>query len=233
MCTDVQVGRYVRYYEYLRGSAVQYERILFTDVTDVMFQGDPFDGLPDGELLCFLEDHRATIGRCESNSFWVRQIFGEEALRRLSNCRISCSGTTVRISFTAIESYVEQLLKYAPPKLMLRLRGHRGHDQGIHNFLIHTGALPHARLVENGEHVLTLAHTPPADIKVSSDSILTADGRRAPIVHQYTRHRFLREWITLSDHNLHPQLEVRFSEPPRVRRRLRCTCLLLRVKRTS
>ena len=188
LVTDVQVGRYTRYYEYLRGSIVRFERVLFTDVADVIFQRDPFAGLPDGELFCFLEDKRATIGQCSSNSLWVREVFGEEMLARLANCRISCSGTTIG-TLPAIEKYSELLLKHANPDVMMRLPiSGRGHDQGIHNVLIHTGALPNARVLENGDHVFTLARTPSAEIRIGSDGILTADGRKPAIVHQYNYH---------------------------------------------
>jgi hypothetical protein len=200
MVTHVQVGRYARYHEYLRGSVVRYERVLFTDVTDVIFQRDPFNGLPHGELLCFLEDKRATIGGCYDNSLWVRQIFGEEMLTRLANCRISCSGTTIG-THAAMESYAASLLNQARPEVMAKLRGYRGHDQGIHNVLIHTGALPHARLLENGDHVFTLAKVPSAEIKIDSNGILTGDGRKPAIVHQYNYHPAVLEWVRLANAN--------------------------------
>jgi hypothetical protein len=186
--TDVQVDRYARYCEYLCNSTTRFDRVLFTDVGDVLFQRDPFEGLPGGELFCFLEDKRATIGQCSSNSLWVRQIFGGEMLARLANCPISCSGTTIG-SYAAMEKYTELLLMHASPDVMMRLpTGSRGHDQGIHNVLLHTQALPNARVLENGDHVFTLARTPNAEIRISSDGILTADGRKPAIVHQYNYH---------------------------------------------
>jgi hypothetical protein len=199
MVTDVQVGRYARYYEYLRGSVIRFDRVLFTDVTDVIFQSDPFEGLPDGELLCFLEDKRTTIGRCRFNSSWVREIFGEEMLGRLADCRISCSGTTIG-THCAMEKYTELLLRHADPKVMMRLY-YRGHDQGIHNVLIHTGALSNARLVENGVHIFTLALTPSAEIRISSNGILTADGRKPAIVHQYNHHPAVLKSVQLAVSN--------------------------------
>jgi hypothetical protein len=39
---------YARYCEYLSGSIIQFERVLFTGVGDVIFS---FEGLPNGELL--------------------------------------------------------------------------------------------------------------------------------------------------------------------------------------
>src|SRR5262245_57307170 len=55
MIAHVQFGRFVRYGELLRGSDCRYDRVLLTDVSDVVFQGHPFDSAPEGELLCFLE----------------------------------------------------------------------------------------------------------------------------------------------------------------------------------
>src|SRR5438128_464452 len=55
MIPHVQFSRFVRYGELLRAANADYERVLLTDVRDVVFQDHPFDGAPNGELLCFME----------------------------------------------------------------------------------------------------------------------------------------------------------------------------------
>lgn len=187
MIVHIQVSRYIRYWEHLRASKAQFDRVLLTDVSDVIFQRDPFEDLPRGELLCFLEDKRMTIGTCKSNSLWIRQVFGEQVLTRLFNHRISCSGTIIG-SLSAILRYLELLLRHANPKILGPLQAYRGHDQGIHNYLIHSGALPNAQLIENGNHVFTLCHTPSEEIRIEPEAILTSNGQKSAIVHQYNYH---------------------------------------------
>jgi hypothetical protein len=186
MVAHVQIGRFVRYGEFLRGC----------DVSDVIFQSHPFAGSPAGELVFFLEDARATIGACPSNSFWIQNVFGDEVLKRLSGKRISCSGTTMG-SHQAILRYIETLLSYATPELTSRLIGTRGEDQGIHNYMLHTAALPNIRVSENGEFVYTLARVPPAETCVLPGGIsVAASGRIPAIVHQYNYHRAALELAT-------------------------------------
>jgi len=185
MVMQVQLARYVRYGEILRGASKQYVRILLTDAADVLFQGDPFNNIPDDELLCFMEVSGRTIGQCESDSEWIQQIFGSDALERVKNYDISCSGTTIG-SHRAIVEYIDLLLQPAKPNLMARLMNYRGHDQGIHNYLLHTGALPKARLIPNGQHVYTVGRVNDAEITLGPGGTILAPGARlCPIVHQY------------------------------------------------
>lgn len=194
MVTDVQVGRYVRYYEILRGAAQPYDRVLFSDVSDVLFQAHPFDGAPKGELLTFLEHPQQMIGACKTNSLWISDVFGPDMAKQLAACRVSCSGTTIG-SHGAMVEYVEKLLSHAKPPLMLKLQGKRGHDQGIHNMLLHTGALAKAVQVENGEHVLTLGRVPDDQVCLSNDAITTLAGAVPAIVHQYNYRPAINAWV--------------------------------------
>jgi hypothetical protein len=179
----VQLARYVRYAELLRGASKMYERVLLTDVTDVLFQADPFSNLPEGELLCFLEVAGRTIGQSPVNTRWIKYIFGPEAAERLKSFEIVCSGTTIG-THVAMIHYIDQLLGHAKPEILVKLR-RRGHDQGIHNYLLRTGALPNARLIPNGQHVYTMARVPDPDIGLGPNGTILASGRLCPIVHQY------------------------------------------------
>jgi hypothetical protein len=185
MVPHVQLGRYVRYGEFLRECPGKYSQLLLSDVSDVAFQAHPFAGLPSGELLFFLEDWRLTIDRCPTNFSWVQDIYGADGLTRLWNKRLSCSGTTVGTQ-AAILHYIDLLLSHAPRKLMEKLVGQRGHDQGIHNYLLHTGALPSVAMVENGEFVWTLYHVPDREIAATDNGFAVATtGKMPAILHQY------------------------------------------------
>ena len=87
--------RYFLYLDYLKSSDHCFERILITDVRDVIFQLSPFDyPWPDG-INCTLEDEHMTIGKCPHNSHWIRSHLGETALAEIKDNPISCSGTTI------------------------------------------------------------------------------------------------------------------------------------------
>lgn len=188
MVAHVQIGRFVRYADFLRECERPYERIFLTDVRDVLFQSHPFIGSPAGDLTFFLEDSRMTIGQCQSNSTWVQNVFGLEALRQLAGKRIACSGTTMG-SHGAILRYLDTLLSYAPPQLTSKLVGTRGEDQGIHNFILHTAALPGIQTSENHAFISNLCHVPPAEIRILPDGISAAGCARPPaIIHQYNYH---------------------------------------------
>jgi len=185
MVSHVQMGRYVRYGELLRESPGKYSRVLLTDVCDVAFQADPFFGLAAGELLFFLEDWRLTIEQCPSNFRWVQGVYGSDGLTKLYNKRVSCSGTTIGTQ-ESILHYLDTLLAHAPRELMERLAGQKGHDQAIHNYLLHTGALPNVTAVENGEHVWTLFYVPEREIAINArGATVAATGRLPAILHQY------------------------------------------------
>lgn len=181
---ELQLSRYLRYAELVRAHCVAGDRVLLTDVGDVLFQADPFANAPDAPLVLAMEDARATIGACASNSFWIRNLFGEPGLAQLGGKRISCSGTTLG-ERDALLGYIDALMALADPATMQRLLPYRGHDQGLHNALLHTGRLAGARASENGDWVLTLGHVPDDEIVVRDGVFLGARGNLPAIVHQY------------------------------------------------
>jgi hypothetical protein len=183
---DIQVMRYARYLDFLLTEGTAYDRVFLTDVGDVLFQGDPFARAPAGELVVMMEDPRATIATCPSNSRWIRNLYGEEGLAQLGPHPISCSGTTLG-SRRAILGYIDLLLAQAQPQQLRNLpAGSRGHDQGMHNALLHGGRLGGVVRSPNGELVLTLGHVPDADVALREDGIaLAGHDRLPPVVHQY------------------------------------------------
>ena len=187
MPLHIQLARYIRYQEILRGVEKTYDRVLLTDVSDVLFQGDPFANLPEGELLCFMEAAGRTISQCQFNTHWIQQIYGEAGVERLKDCEISCSGITIG-THRAIVEYVDKLLCEATPQIASSLDKYRGHDQGIHNYLLRTGALPQARLIPNCQHVYTMGFVPDNEFSIGpAKTIIAPGGRVLPIVHQYDR----------------------------------------------
>ena len=187
--------RYFAYFDYLQGLLNRkeyYRYILLSDVRDVIFQ-KPLFTLPCSELECHYEGPR--IGECSVNSFWIRTFFGNEALARLSEKRISCSGT-VNGQMRGILCYLAQM-----QMLMLALptkrRIIRGGDQGIHNYLLHSGYLPKARVLGNFERVATLHHITSGELHPDKNAlVVNPDGTVSEIAHQWDRHPHLAYGIS-------------------------------------
>jgi hypothetical protein len=195
MPIDPQFARYIRYSDFLHESAEPYDRILLSDVGDVLFQADPFVGLPVGDLLLFLEDDRTRIGASQANALWIEDLYGKAMLDRYAQERISCSGTTIG-NHAAMAHYLKLMLWEGRPENAVRMRrDRRGYDQGIHNVLLHSGSLSGATLVPNDAFVWTLHNVPDAEVKGDSKGLYTLDGRYPPVVHQYPTKLFAKEWV--------------------------------------
>ena len=182
MSVCIHFARYLKYLEYL--TANPYRRIFLTDTRDVIFQADPFAAAPDENLFVFAEDQSVAIGNCADNAKWVREAFGLHKLCEIRDRRISCSGTTMG-SHSGIMRYLSTMIEAATRAKPESLRID-GIDQGIHNAIIHDGALKDFRLIENQKHVATLGHVKPDLVSLSSDGkLINADGTMSAVVHQY------------------------------------------------
>lgn len=176
--------RYFLYLDYLQKEHHHFDRILMTDVRDVVFQRDPFDFPWQEGLNCTLEDRRITIGQCPHNSHWIRSHLGKEALAQIAHQPISCSGTT-----TGNHEAVIDYLHAMTPLLATFEPGERmaGYDQGVHNHLIHTNQLANVTVHDNTGPILTLGYVRGEPAMDPNGFVLNETGSPAHMVHQYDR----------------------------------------------
>jgi hypothetical protein len=196
---DFMLARNFSYYRYLCDTTNRkqgFDRILLTDVADVVFQSDPFANAPGGDLVVFLEDKVRTLDTCYVDSYWIRSAFGDLALDEVRGRRMSCAGTVLG-SLIGILRYllIMQLgaFECAPPARLLE-----GIDQAIHNVMLYRGRLLGAVIVDNAEHVFTMGIVPKNHVVITQGGKITdLGGRICPIIHQYDRHpavtRFVQE----------------------------------------
>lgn len=192
--THVQVNclRYFIFRQFMATTPAPIENVMLSDVRDVVFQRDPFDFDMGGQLACFLEDAAMTIGESAPNRLWIEAAYGADMAAALSSRPISCSGTTFGPR-DAICSYLDALtgelaaLDERDPRIISNVIGM---DQGMHNYLLHTGRLAGAQIFENGRGpVLTMGYMRADSVRYDmADLILNEDGRPANVVHQYDRH---------------------------------------------
>jgi hypothetical protein len=196
---DFMLARNFSYYRYLcamRNRNEAFDRILLTDVGDVVFQGDPFVTAPAGELTLYLEDKVRTLDTCYVCGYWIRSAFGDGAFDELRGRRMSCAGTVLG-SWTGILRYL-LVMQSGAFECAVTSRMLEGIDQAIHNVMLYRDRLAEAVVVENSEHVFTMGIVPKNNIVITSDGWITdRDGRICPIIHQYNRHlavtKFVRE----------------------------------------
>jgi hypothetical protein len=68
---------------------------MMSDVRNVVFQRNPFDGISSPKCHFYLESAGRTIGEDPTNARWVRGCLSAAEAERLAACRISCSGITI------------------------------------------------------------------------------------------------------------------------------------------
>jgi hypothetical protein len=184
-------SRYFWYRNLLKREGGRLERLLFADLRDVVFQGDPFSLLQDSNLLVAAEP--VTLGNCPSNSHWFSSVYGQDELCRFASQPVICSGTTLgRVA--AAEHYLSCMCQD------LSLHGPRldaGHtkliiDQAIHSryCYVHPSRITiHSH--DNGGGIATLHHARQA-LFDRQGCLLNNEGTPFCILHQYDRFRQIR-----------------------------------------
>lgn len=212
----------IRYalYEYWMQYYTDQSYILILDFRDTFFQGNPFQSFgpllerqPKFELQVFEENFVVkNIGKCVFNSLWVGKCFGKEALRKLREKPVLCSGSTLG-SYAAINHYVRTMLS-SMDTVKCWLKGIES-DQGYQNYLFYNGHFNlngnNATAYRQGEGIVNTigalnGHRVPKELKGPLDShwhardtngwIVNYDGKRSPCVHQWDRwYQDLVGWV--------------------------------------
>lgn len=176
--------RFFIYRDHLRSLPALPDLVLLSDVRDVIFQRDPARHPWASGLTLTLEDRSMTVGQCPYMERWTCGHLGVAAWHAMAGQPISCSGTVVGDA-TAILRYLDAmcraLVPFTPAPSMA------GYDQGVHNHLLRTGALPPACLVDNSGPILTLGYKPTPPSCNAEGEIMGDAGEPAVIVHQYDR----------------------------------------------
>jgi hypothetical protein len=175
-------SRYFLYATYLENTNGRFEKVLLTDVRDVVFQRDPFDFLMRG-AMCAFQESLARIGDDYFNSQWIIDGFGKKVFQKLSHRPVYCSGVTIGTT-SGVLGYLAAMTK----ELTIRV-GFMGYDQGIHNYLVHTDAIPDLAHYTNWTGpVLTLGTVPEQELAMPADGLLrNHDGAIVNVIHQYDR----------------------------------------------
>ena len=206
---NFQASRYHNYQEFLGRHGYYYDKVMITDLRDVLFQSDPF-ATPWPADLVFAQERRR-LGDCTTNRSWVAQAYGEAMADNLRYCMVSCSGTTFG-TVHAMQLYLELMINELASRPIPITSGL---DQGVHNYVIRMRPLGNAWCDATDSIVATMAYVPDDAIHIEPRGVFI-DGRLVPVIHQWDRQKALRAYVEAApEFKLDPKVEPRY---PIVRR---------------
>jgi hypothetical protein len=96
-----------KFFTFLVSNEEKYDKIILSDVRDVVFQYNPFECFKDDKLHLTTEDLK--IKDQPLNSFWIKQEFGVDALERMKNETIINAGVMLNyvVRMERLEAVVE------------------------------------------------------------------------------------------------------------------------------
>lgn len=193
---NITCSRYFLARQFLHPVADRYSHVLLADSRDVVFQRDPFAGLPAG-LTTGLES--VLMKDQPANAEWLRHLYGDDPgfpMESLMNQKVICSGVTLGDT-AAVAAYLEKVCAEFMEKLPRMV--HTPYlDQGVHNGLLRTGKIAKAHLVENGEPwIATVGTSDLGEFSQVDGELLSAGGEPVRIIHQYDRHAVLKTSLSV------------------------------------
>lgn len=185
------ISRFFMYYDWLLKT--DYDRFFFTDVNDLIFQGDIFNSFVKDKVVVYEEYDGCPLGNDGNNSDWVRKGYGEQVLSELSAATIYCAGTIMADRASCTTFLRDFMLEIMAPNRPLHTSGL---DQGVLNYMVSYQKKEYFFSSKNGEHVFTAALQPESDILIENQLITIKQLSKAPtVIHQYNRHKKLMDFI--------------------------------------
>lgn len=176
--------RFLRYLSYLQQNP--YQRVLISDVKDVLFQRDPFQVLPASGLAVGMEAQNKTIASEPWNAHTIGLVYGPRVLEQIGASPVSCSGVTSGDRNSMLR-YLELM---AAEILSLSFRATwQPLDQAPHNYILWTGRFGTFHRLDLFQGPLaTLSGVEEKQLRLDGQNrLLNRDGSVIGIVHQYDR----------------------------------------------
>lgn len=174
-----------KFFTFLINNEEKYNKVLLSDVRDVVFQHNPFDYFKDDKLHLTTEDLK--IKDQNLNSFWIKQEFGADVLEKIKNEIIINAGIMYG-GIISVINWVEKCLIYSPKV-----------EQAVLNYVYRIGRLD-AVVEPNDGHSLVWTIGTKIDTEhddfygIIGHHIVTLGNHVAPpIIHQYDRHSRIRK----------------------------------------
>ena len=179
-----------------RGELNRFDRLMLTDVRDVVFQRDPFASFDDGgKVWTFLEHPRFTMTTDANYRDWITKAFGDNFAKPRLQERLSCCAITIgprEAMANYFATFVKLLLENTTPEPF-----RFGLDSAIHNRIIWEKLVSALNVAENlNGPVVHLGGLKAEEIiRGNSGELLNADGSQIAVIHQYDRHADISEYF--------------------------------------
>lgn len=166
----------------------KYDQVLTSDVRDVAFQANPFDGVAGDGCQFYLEAAPHTIGSDRHNSGFARTFLTPEQTAALGPKRITCCGVVLGGSrqMRAYLTRIRALMAAIPARKRYKI----GADTAFHGLLAYLQPAPDSVVVENNLHVATMGLEPHEHytLEPGPKVVYRPSGTAPPILHQYDRY---------------------------------------------
>jgi hypothetical protein len=190
--------RFKIYQRWLEEHVGEVDKVLFSDVTDVAFQADPFvtckgdsgPALSDTSVVFTTESGAKTFSNEKYNKRWM-SCYGVHVVNQLKGRRISCAGVTIGGAAGMKNYAAAQIAQISTPALVdcAVNRIQAALDQATHNYILHLGKdASFDKLVSSHEKGCVF-HGNFGKPRVTGEEVVNDIGEPYAIVHQYTSNR--------------------------------------------
>ena len=180
-------SRFFMILDFLSKHHSRYDRVMLSDIRDVIFQSDPFVSLGAADIIYATENQ--LIRSCPINGAWVMQGYGHGVYENIRDYYISCAGTTLGKT-SAILRYLTLMVDEMSTCKILDTNI----DQGIHNYLVHMRPVTNSFLDKDSRAIATLHHVQDDRLAVTQRGI-ELDGALVPVIHQWDRRALTRDYV--------------------------------------
>lgn len=181
------------------------DRVLISDIRDVIFQSNPFAAVPDDFPGSFLflaaEDSNMTLRDDSDYSHWAHLVYGPDFLSEVASDPIVSPGFILGVAWKVRK--LLRCMKQEMENISEDILSSTYVDQSILQKIYHSKTM-HTKLLASGNLVGTIGHslTPPhngavrdvVNVDYASRKILV-NGNVPAIIHQYDRSASLKSMI--------------------------------------
>jgi hypothetical protein len=188
---EMMYCRFEIYYQILKQHFLcDINKVFFSDVDDVIFQGDPFSIEFSEDIYCAMEQNTITEednGSSNINRYWINESFGTVQFHNenFENQYVACAGTILG-SFAGIMRFLQFYVEVQNKKIV--------NDQGLFNIYVYNHIdYPNRKVVPYKEsRILTLDRILFENLRIcdnfdSTSRIVNDLGEPYIIIHQINR----------------------------------------------